>query len=282
MSRGIPAMLSNGYDIVSSMNNYRYPTETAIFWGTILLVTLVIILSSAATFCLTGVFILAFFVMAYLSNKSHHQSLILHAQRVDLSLQHPLSQLVRTCQQRLRPGSLDMFIVRENQLNAYTFGINSPKAIVLYSPMLQLMDAEELMFVLGHEMGHISLGHTWLNTILGGIAGIPAPYGAAAMLALIFRSWNRACEYSADRAGMIACKSPEKAVTALIKLVSGDNDLTENEKAQWLQLLDRQEGLLTNQMQELVSSHPMIIKRIEQIRSFAKDPVYLRRVSVEQ
>jgi Zn-dependent protease with chaperone function len=262
------------------MTDYRYPSETAIFWGTIILVSLVIILTSAATFCLAGVFILAFFGMAYLSNKSHHQSLIYNAERVDLSRQQPLSDLIRLCQSRLKPGSLDVFVVRENQLNAYTFGVDSPKAIVIYSPMFQLMDAEELMFVLGHEMGHISLGHTWLNTILGGLAGIPAPYGAAVILAMIFRSWNRACEYSADRAGMIACKNPEKAITALLKLVSGDTHLTEGEKAQWIRLLDKQDDSLSGQLQELLSSHPMITKRISQIKEYAGTADYARLISM--
>ncbi len=262
------------------MTDYRYPSETAIFWGTILLVALVIILTSAATFCLAGVFILAFFVMAYISNKSHHQSLIYNAQRVDLSKPQPLSELIRMCQNRLKPGSLDVFIVRENQLNAYTFGVDSPKAIVVYSPMFQLMDAEELMFVLGHEMGHISLGHTWLNTILGGLAGIPAPYGAAVILAMVFRSWNRACEYSADRAGMLACRNPEKAVSALLKLVSGDINLTDDEKNQWIRLLDRQDDSLSGQLEELVSSHPMIIKRISQIKEYAGTAEFTRLISM--
>jgi len=33
------------------------------------------------------------------------------------------------------------------------------------------------IFIIGHEMGH-----TWLNTIVGGIAGIPAPFDAAYFL----------------------------------------------------------------------------------------------------
>ena len=100
---------------------------------------------------------------------------------------------------------MDVFIVPSNRLNAYTFGMDSPKAIVLYSPLFKIMDQDEIQFILGHEMGHVKLGHTVLNTLVGGMAGIPSSYGALAIMELAFRWWNRACEYSADRAGVLAC-----------------------------------------------------------------------------
>jgi Zn-dependent protease with chaperone function len=68
-------------------------------------------------------------------------------------------------------------------------------------------------------MGHVALGHTWLNTILGGMAGIPTSFGAAVLLYTAFRWWNRMCEYSADRAGLLACGDLHVAVSALVKLV---------------------------------------------------------------
>jgi Zn-dependent protease with chaperone function len=52
-------------------------------------------------------------------------------------------------------------------VNAYTFGLSESKNIVLYEPMLRIMNKGELAFVLGHEMGHVALGHTWLNTHCG-------------------------------------------------------------------------------------------------------------------
>ena len=89
------------------------------------------------------------------------------------------------------------------------------------------MDKDELQFIIGHELGHVDLGHTWLNTLVGGMAGIPSTYGAAAILELAFRWWNCACEYSADRAGVLACSNPNKAISALIKLEAGNNVRTE-------------------------------------------------------
>ncbi len=106
-------------------------------------------------------------------------------------------------------------------MNAYTFGMVEPQVVVVYAGVFSIMDADELRFIIGHELGHIRLGHTWLNSLVGGMAGIPSPYVAAILLYIAFRWWNRACEYSADRAGLLACGKPEKAASALIKLVGG-------------------------------------------------------------
>jgi Zn-dependent protease with chaperone function len=136
------------------------------------------------------------------------------------------------------------------------------------------MDEDELAFVIGHEMGHITLGHTWLNTILGGMAGIPASFGAAILLTVVFRSWNRACEYSADRAGMLACKNPSKAISALLKLVSGERSLDQVEMTDLIRVLDREDDNLDGQFSEILSSHPLVIKRINQIREYASSREY--------
>lgn len=256
------------------MISYRYPNETIIFWLTLLLVLGVIVFTSAATFCLSGVFILAMFFMAYWMNRSHHQQLLESAIRVNPQTSTAMERIVSYCQDRLQPGAIEVYISPGRQLNAYTFGISTPKTIVLYAPLVQIMDRDELAFVIGHEMGHVQLGHTWLNTILGGIAGIPTSFGAAVILSIVFRTWNRACEYSADRAGILTCGNPEKGISALLKLVSGDRHLDPGEANQLMRILDQEDDSLDSQLGELLSGHPMVIKRINQIREYAKSREY--------
>jgi Zn-dependent protease with chaperone function len=161
-----------------------------------------------------------------------------------------------------------VFIVPGRQLNAYTFGLGSPKVIVLYQPMIKVMDADELKFVIGHEMGHVVFGHTWLNTLIGGMAGMPSSFGAAVIFTFAFRWWNRACEYSADRAGLIACGKPVKAISALAQLEVGDFNTAE-ELRQALAVIERQDDSLENILGETLSDHPMIVKRIKALRDFA-------------
>jgi Zn-dependent protease with chaperone function len=259
------------------MKDYRFPTETLTFWMTILLVGLVVLFTSAATFCLSGLFIIVMFIIAYIQNKAHHQSLMQEAIPVNQQSEPELYALLLECNKRLNPGRFECFIAPNRSLNAYTFGIEDPKTIVLYSSLFKIMDRDELAFIIGHEMGHIQLDHTWLNTILGGMAGVPTSYGAAITLTLAFRVWNRICEYSADRAGLLVCRDPNKAISALLKLVSGDRNLTDSEIQQWLQIVDREDDSIAGHLNEMLQDHPLIIKRIQNIKEFAKSDYFKRR-----
>jgi Zn-dependent protease with chaperone function len=177
---------------------------------------------------------------------------------------------------RLQVEPVDIFIAPSRVLNAYTFGLGSPKTIVLHSALFDVMDRDELQFIIGHEMGHVCLGHTWLNSLIGGMAGIPSSSEASLLLALALRAWNRSCELSADRAGMLACGKPVKAVSALIKLHAGPAALANQANLQRaLQSIEAEDDNLYNNLYELLATHPMIVKRIQQIRRYAVSPEYL-------
>jgi Zn-dependent protease with chaperone function len=181
---------------------------------------------------------------------------------------------------RLQVHNVELFVARSNQINAYTFGLTSPKVVVLNSALFQIMDADEIAFIMGHEMGHVKLGHTWLNTLVGGMAGIPSPSLAFAILHLAFRWWNRACEFSADRAGLLACSKPHKAISALIKISEGDNPRTKSELERALARIDAEDDDLINNISELLATHPMIIKRIQNLRDYTKTSKYQRLQSL--
>ncbi|HEY8459113.1 MAG TPA: M48 family metallopeptidase [Blastocatellia bacterium] len=50
-------------------------------------------------------------------------------------------------------------------VNAYVTGLGATKRIVLWDTIISKLDEDELLFVMGHEMGHYVLGHVW-KTIL--------------------------------------------------------------------------------------------------------------------
>jgi len=252
---------------------YRYNNENLVLTLTILLVLAVIILTSTATFCLSGIFILAMFIISALMIRSHHQSLMQQTLHVNPVNTPQLSALVENCTQKLLPGEIDVFLAKKDVMNAYTFGLSNPKALVLYSPLVKVMNAGELQFVIGHEMGHVALGHTWLNTIIGGLAGIPAPFGAAVILYAAFRWWNRMCEFSADRAGLLACGDLNRAVSALVKLAApGIRSQQDFDRA--LAKIDAEDDEVTNRLAEAFQTHPMLIRRINNLRSYARTAEY--------
>jgi len=251
---------------------YRYPREQIILWATILIMLLVIALTATATVCLSVVFIIGAIAFSYNFSQTHHRNLLQNALRITHQNAPGLLELSRVCAMRLQVEPVNFFVVHGQVLNAYTFGLTSPKAIVLYENLIRLMDQQELQFIIGHEMGHVKLGHTWLNSLVGGMAGIPASLSASAILILALRSWNRACEFSADRAGMLACGNPSKAISALIKLETGSS--SNSSLGSTIQKLETQDDDLLNNLSELLATHPIIIRRIKQIQKFAKSKEY--------
>ncbi len=51
--------------------------------------------------------------------------------------------------------------VDTNQLNAYVAGIGHTQRIVLWDTILRTLTPRQILVVMGHEMGHYVLGHTW-------------------------------------------------------------------------------------------------------------------------
>ncbi len=257
-----------------STTNYRYPYEYFILLATIVVVLLVIALTAAATVCTSAIFVPAVVIFGYFASRSKHQALLADAQQVTAQSAPELIPIVQQNSARLQVEPVNIFIVRSNQLNAYTFGMDSPKAIVLYSSLFKIMDRDEIQFILGHEMGHVKLGHTWLNTLVGGMAGIPSGLGAAAIMELAFRWWNRACEYSADRAGVLACGKPSKAISALVKLEAGTAAITRSGMQAAIQHIETEDNDIVNNLEELLANHPMIAKRVEEVRRFSNTQAY--------
>jgi Zn-dependent protease with chaperone function len=255
---------------------YRYPNEQVVLTLTLLLVLAVIALTATATVCASIIFILVFVVFSYYMSLSQHESLMRQAQQVTSQSIPGLARLVRQGMARLQPGPIQVFVAPGRVLNAYTFGLSSPKVVVLYSGLFQVMDEDELSFILGHELGHVALGHTWLNSLVGGIAGIPSPMGAAAILSLAFLWWNRMCEYSADRAGLLACGKPGKAVTALVKLAAGPQASGRLDLEKIYRQIDAEDDTLLGSLGEAFGTHPMLIRRIEALRSYARSNSYQR------
>lgn len=257
------------------MTSYRYPNEHLILGLTLTLVLLVIAFTAVATLCGSILFVLVMVVASYFATRSQHNDLLVQAYPVTSQSQPELAQLAAVCASRLRVGPYHMFIAPGRTLNAYTFGLSSPQVLVVYAGVLQIMDADELRFIIGHEMGHISLGHTWLNSLVGGMSGIPSPYLAAAILYFSFRWWNRACEYSADRAGLLACGNLQKASSALIKLVGGSAATGSPEAWQRaIRQIEAEDDRLDNWMAEMMSTHPMIVRRLQALKQYAASREY--------
>src|SRR5512140_1917618 len=136
------------------MTSYRYPGEQIILALTLFLVLAVIAVTAVATLCGSVLFVLVMLVVSFVLNRNHHNQLIESAHPVTPQTEPALANLVGECAQRLKSGPVGTFIAPGNILNAYTFGLVNPQVLVVYAGVFRIMDADELRFIIGHELGH--------------------------------------------------------------------------------------------------------------------------------
>ncbi len=155
-----------------------------------------------------------------------------------------------------------IFIEQNPYLNAYAFGFKKPYMVVLSSSLVEGLTDSELYFVIAHEIGHIYLGHTrWLSII--------SPLGNNNFfLSLLYGSWQRKSEYSADKIGFITLGDLKVVVTALIKITVGPKL---EKKVKYSGILDQ---IMHGEQQkgadigEVLMTHPYVLNRIEKLMLF--------------
>jgi STE24 endopeptidase len=141
--------------------------------------------------------------------------------------------------------------------NAYVAGLFGAQRIVLYDTLLQRLAPREILFIVGHEMGHYVLKHIWktvgflallfaaglyLTDRIGrrliasrprwGITGIEQPASLPLLLLIlslvscaarpIVSAYSRAQERAADLFGMDVTRDPEAAASSFLKFAQVD------------------------------------------------------------
>jgi Zn-dependent protease with chaperone function len=119
-----------------------------------------------------------------------------------------------------------LYVTQTPIANAGAVGFEQP-FIVLSSGSLELLDREEIRFVLAHEVGHVIAGHTTYRTIAQiilffGIAALPFLATIALLpFQLALLEWYRKAELSADRAGLLGTQDPRGSMMAFLKQAGG-------------------------------------------------------------
>ena len=125
------------------------------------------------------------------------------------------------------PNVPELYIWQNPMVNAMAIGTDKP-FIVITTGMVNLCDAEELRFVVGHELGHVLSGHAVYRTMLFHLINLAQriawmPIGYLGLRAIIWglEEWYRKSELSCDRAGLLAGQDVDAARRALMKLAGG-------------------------------------------------------------
>jgi len=116
----------------------------------------------------------------------------------------------------------DLYVHQDYYINAYTTGDRQDAFMVLSSGASDKLTDKEMSFVIGHESGHVKSRHVlyhvlcaYINQI---IAQIPGASLIAKPLTLALAYWNRMSEFTADRAGLLACQDLNAALSSIMKM----------------------------------------------------------------
>lgn len=165
------------------------------------------------------------------------------------------------------------------EINAFTIGSDNP-IVVLNSGLLDLCDDDELMFILGHECGHIKsnhmLYHMMAQMINFVIDAIPGGSVVAAPVKYALLYWDRMSEFTADRAGLLCCQKPQAVISSFIKMAGLPKSEYQNidiqtfiEQAHEFMDLDY-EGLnkIVKWLSIVNATHPWTVMRAAQIEKW--------------
>lgn len=119
------------------------------------------------------------------------------------------------------PNVPELYIEWGYDINACTIGSDNP-IIILNSGLLDLCSDDEILFIIGHECGHIKsnhmLYHMMARTINSSFRFIPFGDVAAEPIKYWLYYWDRMSEFTADRAGMLCCQNKTAVMQAFVKM----------------------------------------------------------------
>lgn len=183
-----------------------------------------------------------------------------------------------------------LFIGQSPELNAYASGSENP-FIVLNSTLVEMLTEDELLAVIGHELGHIKCKHgiysmvadflrDFVDIISGATFGIGNLLSSGLELALF--TWYRKAELSCDRAALLATQNLDVCLKVLMKLSGGSKVIAEQmnveEFVKQADLYKEMDNDTLNKIYKFLltryQTHPYSVLRAKEIKMWAESDEY--------
>jgi Zn-dependent protease with chaperone function len=184
----------------------------------------------------------------------------------------------------------ELYVAQYPVPNAYTSGHDHPY-IVITTGLLDLMNEDEVLAVIAHELGHIKSGHVlykvmaraigFLLTIISDLTlGIGRLVGHTLEAALL--EWDRKSEFTADRSALLVVQDPQVMLSLMMKFAGGTlfqrNQMDANEFLKQADLYQEVDANLLDRVYKtlMVASvnHPLTIVRAREIMNWSESREY--------
>ena len=240
------------------MNELVYPRERTLGAITLVLGLLAWLLLIVGTFGV-ALAILAFGFILYLFVQS---TLIAHIKGNGVQLserQFPelFAQFSACCERLNIRNRPEVYILNGNGgLNAFATKFLGTQFVVLNSDVVDAMDkhADGVRFYIGHELGHLKMGHLNGHLLRWPVLWLP----------LLGAAYARARETTCDRHGLACSSSPDGAARALAALAAGSKRWEQLDTADYVRQAGHTSGFWMS-FHELTAGYPWLTKRAARV-----------------
>lgn len=186
-----------------------------------------------------------------------------------------INGLVRQCASDMGLDRVPhVFVVNSaGMANALAVKFLSTRYVILYSQLIDLMDAKKMGMVVAHELAHHAAGHVnfWKKLLM-----VPAHF-----VPFLGAAYSRACELTADRIAASWLRDHEASKSALLALACGSMRLSQNLNIEAFREQEAMVPPIIGFIYNLFSPHPRMTSRIIELDEFFRDSVGYSHTSAQ-
>jgi Zn-dependent protease with chaperone function len=184
----------------------------------------------------------------------------------------------------------ELYVAQYPVPNAYTSGHDHPY-IVVTTGLLDLMNEDEVLAVIAHELGHIKSGHVLYKTMARGIGFLLTILGDMTLgigrlvgrtLEATLLEWDRKSEFTADRSSLLVVQDPQVMLSLMMKFAGGTlfqkNMMDPREFIKQADLYEDVDANLLDRIYKMflvtAVNHPLTIVRAREILNWSESREY--------
>lgn len=187
-------------------------------------------------------------------------------------------------------NKIDLYVWQHPAVTAYSAGIEET-FIVISSGAMERLNDEEMIFLIGHELGHIKANHVLYQSLARNMLKAlnwlgPLKFvGRAALMTVLIAlfDWYRKSELTADRAGALCIQNNDIPINVMVKLATGqESEISASDRKSFIEQSDHYQELrginvfveIYELFKDLYRSHPHTVLRAREVNTWMKEGEY--------